>query len=139
MSDARDKAWNALAKLDACCRKALIDRDTEAMQRLAAIETEVLSQPKRDVFDEGTVTHMARQARTIRRLRALADGYRVKADRWRKAYQNLNALMPNLDAKAEAEERARIVAVLRVFASLSANEVRLTAERLADAIERGEL
>lgn len=108
----------------------------------------------------------ARQARTIRRL--FTAYFLAKAKlRWLQRHFDAAAPEHNLPAlldlyfdrqhlaevelshcleereidveNARREERARIVAGLRVFASLSANEVRLTAERLADAIERGEL
>lgn len=57
--------------------------------------------------------HAARQARTIRRLRALADGYRARAER------NGNAALVRCVEcmrQGEADERARIVARLREYA-----------------------
>lgn len=80
---------------------------------------------------------IARQARTIRRLRALADGYRAMMQR---------AEMPRSVSVAKdvaAKERARIVANMRGFASgcVDRGDDRTGGEvyALSDAIERGEL
>lgn len=79
---------------------------------------------------------IARQARAIRRLRTLADGYR-----WQR---NLTRALRSHDERVAAEqERVRIVVALRKRASeldlmgytVAAGEFRWQ----ADAIERGEL
>lgn len=81
--------------------------------------------------EAASVTTIARQARTIRRLRALADGYREQRDVAR-------AETPDYAAH---EERARIVALLRSQAEnlcIVAN-CSPALRSIADAIERGEL
>lgn len=55
----------------------------------------------------------ARQARTIRRLRALADGYRA---RWTHAIQVKEQIRTFDEMHGAAKERARIVAELRARA-----------------------
>lgn len=79
----------------------------------------------------------ARQARTIRRLRALADGYRARVCHGCYRKQLLTAVV------AAKQERARIVAALRakVCANTSTNWDReaTALSIVADAIERGEL
>lgn len=82
---------------------------------------------------------LARQARAIRRLRTLADGYR-----WQR---NLTRALRSHDERVAAEqERVRIVAALRAKATVLAipgehgrYEAHEVAAFLADAIERGEL
>lgn len=90
------------------------------------------------------MTQLARQARTIRRLRALADGYRARATRnGLAASDNCEACHDVGATNGVLEERARIVAALR--AKVCANtstywDREATALGIvADAIERGEL
>lgn len=88
----------------------------------------------------------ARQARTIRRLRALADGYRAK---YKAEYEHHEVTLEEhgLDLRdAKREERARIVAELRARAKYLIDSYGKAQENaayeiydLADAIERGEL
>ncbi len=94
-----------------------------------------------------------RQARTIRRLRALADGYRARhrlilAHVWSE-YAVMDQATLTADAvdlgrrirePVEAKERARIVAALRAYDCCNASiEQRVVLMGAADAIERGEL
>lgn len=87
------------------------------------------------------------QARTIRRLRALADGYRNNWKLWKAMAKATNELLPifmrrDQDTGATLE-RARIVAALRVRAdsalSYDYNDWHTILTQAADAIERGEL
>lgn len=89
---------------------------------------------------------IARQARTIRRLRALADGYREHAKAWRYYTRGLvNGARTWMLKDKEAgmqEERARIVAALGASVwtgSLYPPEVHAAVQSIRDAIERGEL
>lgn len=72
--------------------------------------------------------------RRIRRLRALADGYRDKAESTFAAAHNVGTLRFH-DGKIK--ERARIVAKLRLAAENEPN-ARCSILDLADEIERGE-
>lgn len=87
------------------------------------------------------------QARTIRRLRALADGYRNNWKLWKAMAKATNELLPifmrrDQDTGATLE-RARIVAALRGFAAacVDRGDAKTGGEvyALSDAIERGEL
>lgn len=86
---------------------------------------------------------IARQARTIRRLRALADGYRA---RWTHAIQVKEQIRTFDEMHGAAKERARIAAELRARAKYLIDSYGKAQENaayeiydLADAIERGEL
>lgn len=88
----------------------------------------------------------ARQTRTIRRLRALADGYLERAKMWRFFVQctgeNIRAWMLKDREFGRKEERARIVAKIRRDAERPEVQGRNpdgVFYLLADAIERGEL
>mgnify|MGYP002382316080 CR=1 FL=1 len=86
---------------------------------------------------------LARQARTIRRLRALADGYRARAERnGREAGNNCETCTGTGIYIGTQEERARIVAALGksvCTGSLYPPEVHAAVHAIRDAIERGEL
>jgi hypothetical protein len=90
---------------------------------------------RRDMFDDGTITHIARQARTIRRLRALADGYRANAAIHR---AHCVALL-----EPAQTERACIVAALRKLRAdhhgAGFHVLAAGVSFAADAIELGEL
>lgn len=79
-----------------------------------------------------------RQARTIRRLRALADGYRSWARRCNEFALRCQWQAADIVEFVRSEERARIVAALRGYDSESI-EGNDTLRMVADAIERGEL
>jgi len=70
------------------------------------------------------------QERRIRRLRALADGYRAIVKHARRGY--LDVLIGPYVIGARADERARIVAKMRAFKG------HVDVQYLADEIERGE-
>ena len=91
---------------------------------------------------------IARQARTIRRLRALADGYRIRRrvllDTYGAMAQHLKDCIEYANRDVCKKERARIVAALRENGGLGdmpnfTLRLDYACNVIADAIERGEL
>lgn len=90
-----------------------------------------------------------RQARTIRRLRALADGYKAKMRNAGQRIERLRAVIVNEtkwghehELDGASKERARIVAASGASVwtgSLYPPEVHAAVQAICDAIERGEL
>ena len=101
-----------------------------------------------DLTEAAKGQQLARQARTIRRLRALADGYRIRRrvllDTYGAMAQHLKDCIEYANRDVCKKERARIVAALRENGGLGdmpnfTLRLDYACNVIADAIERGEL